>query len=922
MKPLYLTIEGFETFKNKTEIDFEKLGSNGLYLITGKTGSGKTTIFDAITFALYGEASGSYRSINSIRSIDADENVKTEVTLKFEYRGKQYTVTRNPEYQRKSKRGYGITKQVSEAALILPDGKVVTQTGKVTEKIEEILSLKKDQFCQICMIAQGDFREVLFAKTEKRQEIFRKIFNTELFQRLQLRLSEEEKLVASKVNDSEKSMKQFISGIQISDDASEVLCAELTKARDGKMLFNEVPEILEKGILFDKEKKSNYDKELSLTESKIEKLNKEIAQNQQKIQNARELEKSLTLKKISEEEKNKYAEEVKKQENRKDELEKLRQEIAIEKNEFSLYYEIESKKTKLSLIEKQSSELNSKKDKLNLEIKNTEEKIALCEKEFKQLENSGENKEKYSSEKNQLEERKKSLEKLRQDLNLLDALKKNLSELQKEYKTVSDEAERISSEYKKIKKAFFDEQAGIIAQELNEGKPCPVCGSTHHPAPACKSAAAPTQAELDAMEKDNERAEKKAKEKSEAAAVLVGQIKTGEQNVKALSEALGVEAANIEADIKDAQTKCADIEEKIAIEEKKILRKKELSEQIPAAQKNIEGKRSELSEIEKNISQWDGESVGLRAEIAERSAKLKFSSKAEAERAVAEKERIVNSIIADAKSAQENLARAEKNTAEISGKIKQLEKNCKGMNLEEIQIQEKKNSDALIELQNQKSEQVSNNEILFSIISFNENILKKLKAALPEYEKLKKEHQWKLQLSKTANGNLSGASEKIKLEIFIQMYYFDRVIRKANLRFFEMSNHQYELRRCTVAKDARSQTGLDLEVVDHYKGGSRPVGTLSGGEQFQASLSLALGLADEVQESAGGISLESMFIDEGFGSLDDETLEKAMKTLVELTNGQKLVGIISHVESLKNRIDKQIVVTKILGETSKVEVNA
>ena len=920
MRPIKLVMSAFGPYAGRTEVDFEKLGINGLYLITGDTGAGKTTIFDAIAYALYGEASGDLRDSSMLRSKYAELETPTEVELVFAYDGKEYTVKRNPEYERKAKKGDGVTVQKAEAELTYHDGRVVTKIKDVNTAIVEIMGVDRNQFSQIAMIAQGDFRKLLVADTKERQEIFRKIFKTDYYRILQDKIKSEYSAVRNEYEAAQSSVKQYISDIQC--DENNVLIIEANKARNGEMTVEDVVELITKILENDKKSESVTSEKISETEKALEEVTAVLAKAEEYSKAQSELEKSektyaeLTasfeeIKKILEAEKAK-----------KPEQEKLIKEISVIDAEIPKYDELDAKKFELHRLTKQINESNKNLANYLDAEKKISEDIAKMKEEHKVLENAGTNREKLLREKEQAENRKSALENLVKKITVFDVLNANYERAKIAYRDAFDKAESVKNLYEMNYRAFLNEQAGILAENLTEGTPCPVCGSTNHPCLAEKSVTAPTEADVNESKSAYDKARKYAEELSRTAGEIKGQVDSQTEELQKLisdllnsceSGAAQSTAKNIIAEIAE---NLKTINEKIIIEEKNAKRKAELDEMIPKAEERIKKAEEVIAECRQNISALTASCTEIEKQCKSLSATLKFEGKADA---VAKKKALENTLSAMQKAledAEKSYAESEKEIVGLDAKIKQLKKQLSESDAIDIGAAEQKKS-ALTE---EKISLTAVQRIIGIRIDSNTKCLDNINKKSDELSEIEKRKISLNALNNNAIGNISG-KEKIMLETYIQMTYFDRIIARANTRFMKMSGGQYELKRSETADNNRSQSGLDLSVIDHYNGTERSVKTLSGGESFKASLSLALGLSDEIQSSAGGIKLDTMFVDEGFGSLDPESLSQAFRALADLSDGNRLVGIISHVADLKEKIDKQVIITKEKTGGSKIVIS-
>ena len=1309
MKPKKLVISAFGPYADRMELDFERLGGGGLYLITGDTGAGKTTIFDAITFALYGEASGEVRKGEMFRSKYAKPEVRTFVELTFTYQGKDYTVKRNPEYLRPKDRGQGMTMEKANAELIFPDERQpVTKISEVTKAVTELLGLDQRQFRQIAMIAQGDFQKLLLAGTADRSEIFRKMFHTEIYQELQNRLREEAKARWKTYDEKKRSISQYLDNVVCPEDARwkkefdrlkkenfngqvmrgmELLaqCIEWDEEQlrmlkeEQRALYGEIekknqllgkikerqtrqaekeqkenerklllPEVEEK-----KKKSEQAEKEAGICEKLEEQIREEKAclellrkmkQEQEAMtQLQKELQETAEAKGKLQEEQENAKKELEQQKARKEKLSGTEVELArTEQKETYAAEQVQQLSAYCEEIGKTADEEAAKKEEENAlceKIKETEqaagkaaeeaEKLAgqdkVCEKlqeekenvrrkiftlaeAKKQLEKTTDEALQLAGQLKQLQREEEKLqadrtataeqmakrssaalqqEKFRQERETLENLLKSwewackeLEEKQSAYRDGIQKRDNLRKTYQAMESLFLDAQAGILAEKLTEGEPCPVCGAIHHPQPAKRAEHTPDKATLDQKKEELREQEETAAGQSEAAgncsrrvkelreqltacllkkmphereekqgngltetdkessfqeenetqrflpmsdslfcqeavkkaeqlqeeeskqkvrqteyaelektqtrqqenletlkkAIAGAQADLGreEGTQKALEEQLNKEIAEAEKEpgveeVTASAERKGSAEKKGAAEDRdyaetddrnflvgqieKVLsfwenRQKQCGEEFAAAQAKMKRRaecialqkeaessqkkdheqlqrvRSCLEVLQSDRKRWNEKEEKLletleqqRKEIKsadqfENIAEISFTEKqfleiltdtekqlwvrsmqeqrywkekqetlekqkrnllaqkeelqriqleiqAETqkierrEKTIREKELLEAKRKAEQKALQERIQ--EKETKLAGKEEKELLEHIKGWetqkeqrkaaqktakeeldavqkNLTEVQaalaaIQTLEAADEEADLQGQQlpseTELQENLEMLsgrkqeldqryneqYHAANTNQNVYQAVQTQQSQMQEVEEEYKWVNALADTATGNVTG-KRKIDLETYAQMAYFDRILRKANVRFLTMSQGQYELKRQEDGGNIKSKAGLELNVIDHYNGTERSVRTLSGGESFQASLSLALGLSDEIQSYAGGIQLDSMFVDEGFGSLDAESLNQAVKALEGLAEGNCLVGIISHVPELKDRIERKIVVTK------------
>lgn len=909
MRPLKLKISAFGPYSGIAEFDFTKLGTGGLYLITGDTGAGKTTIFDAITYALYGETSGGNREVSMLRSKYADESTPTEVELTFSYRDKDYTVKRNPEYEKLKARGEGTTKQVANAEIIYPDGKVITRIKDVDNAIKEIIGINKDQFCQIAMIAQGDFLKLLLASTKERIEIFRHIFKTELFGDLQERLKRESGKLSDECDTIKRSISQYIGGIVCDEDNTDYI--EVSKAKNGSLPTEEVINLLEKLIADDK--KAEHD-----IAAQEEKLQKELDEIKAKINKAQDvmaakidLEKNEAAFVAETETQKELTSKFETEKSNQPKIKELGEKVAEIKALLPDYDEFETKEKTFNLNKvfiENCAESAAKKEN---EIKAIGEEIAKISEERKTLEKAGEEKLKLETDKKVLTDNADKLGNLKANIVALEKAESDYSQALQDYNNKQSAFERLDGEYKAINKAYLDAQAGILADTLKADEPCPVCGSTTHPKIAVKPENVPTKEQLEDLqvrvdEANNDANSDRTKagnfkgildEKKES---VLGEIKTllGDVAITDAKSLIAVKLSDIDADVEKLDKKISEAKEKIE-------RAEEIDRILPEKNKELETAKEDLTKISDEIKSKTTENASIEKRIGELKTKLSFATKEEAQSKIDEFTENAEQMSKDYDYALKALNVSKEKIASLKSAKEEIVKRLG----DKTDVDIEQENEILNALEDRRETYDCDSKTIHACISANQTALDNIKARSGDLITTEKKYSWVKALSNTANGNISG-KEKVMLETYIQMNYFDRIIARANTRLMIMTDGQYDLVRRKEALNNKGQSGLDLNVIDHYNGSERSVKSLSGGESFKASLALALGLADEIQSSAGGIKLDTMFVDEGFGSLDEESLAAAMKALTSLADGNRLVGIISHVGELKQKIDKQIIVKK------------
>ena len=929
MKPLQLTISGFGPYAGETTLDLAALGERGIYLITGDTGAGKTTIFDAIIFALYGEASGTNRDASMMRSKYADEDTPTFVDLTFLYSGKEYRIRRNPEYLRPKKRGkkadgtVELTKERAEAELTMPDGEVITGAKVVTERVETLIGLSKNQFSQVAMIAQGDFLKLLLAPTTERAKIFRDIFKTGPYLKFQEKLKEKAGELKQSYEDLTKSNHQYLSGIRYSEESEWADAVRNLQEKPTLYTTAETEELI--GQVIDEDLKTKDEYEGQQTE--LAKCQETVNQT---LGKAREQKKAAEQKDAAEEAlkrleaglgevENRYKAEMDKAQER----ESLARSILVEEENLKQYDELEGLLNKERTLERNLVSAAkiiensiSAEDAAGRELKHLEE-------EKNSLEDADVLYQKTVADQEQCANRMSQLAQLGRSLKRWKVEQSSLGQIQATYYTANVEYGRRKAEYDTMEKAYFDEQAGILAQQLAAGQPCPVCGSLEHPVPAILTEHAPDKEALEHQKQVVEQARQEVDRISQDAGQKAGVLETMKEQIvdngKLLLEMDGTVEEIQEALDKawaEAEGLKKELAEAEAVLKKKAARKNEIQKQIPELQRKQKEAAEAKSAAQQQAAAMEAEQKAVKEQIQRSREKLTWPDKAQAVtyvRSLNQKKKALDEALEQARKALEEQNRRREGYRSTMKALEQQLDQAEPLDVEALELENR-------QLTEQLQRVVKGLAEVSGRISENQRTLNLLKRQGKELEQVERQYVMWDELSRTANGRMSGEKQKVMLETYVQMSYFDRILTKANRRLLVMSGGQYELMRRKEANNFQSQSGLEMDVVDHYNGSIRSVKTLSGGESFQASLSLALGLSDEIQSSAGGIRLDTMFVDEGFGSLDEESLNQAIKALNDLSEGNRLVGIISHVAELKERIDKQIVVTKEKSGGSRVQI--
>lgn len=914
MRPIRIEMSAFGPYAGKQTVEMDRLGTSGIYLITGDTGAGKTTIFDAIVFALYGTASSDRRSGDMLRSRYAEPDTPTEVKLVFAYRNKEYEIRRNPTYQRPKLRGEGMTQENASAELRLPGGEILTRTGEVDEKIREILGMTRDQFMQIAMIAQGDFLKLLLAKTEERRKIFSSIFRTGRYARLEERLKQE----------ARQARKTY-------DDLVREIGFEQERAR--------LPEGTDRSGLRDEEYLQAIEKfrdeagiRLEEGEKKQELLRGELDALAARILAAEEQEKR---KKALEETRQQWTKLQAAAEQRKQELEAARSRepeakekearLHVEQDRLQQYDRLEELKQQKTEAEKKQASDEAARKKLEEGRKSLTQQIQDCRQKIKEKEALAGKAAALSGEKERLRSQRAEYNELKTLLEAYEEASEKWSRAATAYQAACGKEREFGESYRRQHRAFLDDQAGILAAELAENQPCPVCGSLHHPSPAMKTDDAPTRETVEQSQKRWEESKTAMDEAGRKAAALRGTRDSSLQHMEEKAKGLNMptEQAALKETLMEEQkrfrSKWKEVTEALAASEAAAEAKVVLEEKLETLQKKQEEDEEAYRKLELESARLQEQIENLSANYSELKETLPYPDRESAGKAASLLDREIREIREAVQSAEENEQAAAGRIQEAEGRMDELQKqiregeSAESMTSAELQENQKKKKEEQLRLQAEAKE----DNLIWETNSAAAGSIRKLSG---EREQAARKYSMLQNLADTANGNLSG-KQRIQLETYVQQQLFDRILVRANTRFRVMSGGQYDLvRRKEYQKN--QQSGLDLDVVDHYNGTTRSVSTLSGGESFMASLSLALGLSDEIQESAGGVQLDALFVDEGFGSLDEETLDQAMKAIQTLAeDGGRIVGIISHVTELQNRIDRQLLVHKMKSGGSTATIN-
>lgn len=919
MKPLKLTMSAFGSYAGKNVIDFTGQ-QQGIFLITGDTGAGKTTIFDAITYALYNQTNGGERNGNMMRSQYARPETETYVELEFLYRGQTYRVRRNPDYKitKTLKNGKIREQKVPHSVeLTLPDGTVFPEKKNATDaKIIEILGLTADQFSQIVMIAQGDFLKLLYTKSDERKMIFSKLFRTDIYWKIQENLRRKSMEMDERIQENDRAFEQEKSRIIPLPESEELPLDELVERL--------------------RERLKDALKEQNLRRANVEELNKKITKYEEinklfrSLEKIRQTGKELEARQAESKERRQQIENARKADKvLVAEQQNLRQQQEVEQSAQAIAKMTETLANDQEMFESLKTQLQESEAKQKREAADIQKKMLALEQSFPSYEALQNARSEEQQAKKVWEDLGKTSE---ESFHKKEAGIAALKEQQKQQEQVVEQtkknweqtslgASESAKHYEHMYEAFLKEQAGILAENLSAGCPCPVCGSTVHPDPAKLSDHAVTELEVEQAKKTRAAAEEKrdlayaafeaektekqklaqAVEKEEADFVLAQTIakqqrKEAEQNYVSLQKiAEQIREKLVYPSFAEAKKQYAAMQKALAAAEQEIERKRQKVSELAEAMNTLKGQKLAEEENQKTAKKLAAKTEKEYAKLLEKSG---FVSEETYHLAILP-ERSRSKLEREEKEYESQCLRQQ-------SEQKLLEKQVSGKtytDTTELNEQLKAEKQALKEAEKTYME-------LHTAYENDRSVLQNCAVYLEKGKKLESEDQVIKSLSKTANGRLSG-SAKIDFETYIQRQYFKQIIHEANKRLLTMSNHQFILKLKEEANTGRkTNEGLDLSVYSLVTDSERDVKTLSGGESFLAALAMALGLSDIVERSAGAIHPDMMFIDEGFGSLDAQSRQQAIEVLGELAGDSRMVGIISHVTELKEQIDRKLVVSR------------
>ncbi|MBR5109640.1 MAG: SMC family ATPase [Clostridia bacterium] len=867
MKPIKLVMSAFGPYAGETTVDFSMFGETGIFLIAGDTGAGKTTIFDAISFALYGEASGGKerRKSKSFRSDYAAAKTETYVELTFRHKDEAWCIRRNPEYERPKIGREGTTTQTANAFLTnLDTGEVIEGLRDVNDRVYELLGLTQDQFTQTVMIAQGDFLKILNASSDDRKALFQKLFNTSLYASLQRKLQEMNSGNTKEKEQLDQRIKIAAGKIDPEPDFPE---------RDSIVLYCQEPkyadllaECLEH--LLDSEKKARdaakQEKETAAEQGT--RLVAAIEQGKAINDDYDALEKAQTALQT-------LLDDHIHMDGQAEKLSTARKAQGLAADE-----------ALLAGNTKEIESLEKELDQAKHALQTAEDALPEAEKQLKTAES-------HTEEADALLASAKKLEDCIPVCKDLEKQQKKLKTQQNKIAGLLDDSKQADEAYTAAKEGYYRSQAGLLAAELTEGQPCPVCGSTAHPHPAELSAEAVTKEAMEAAE----RLHQKAADALHAADTELTALKSGIAACQARLQEAGIREDETETDL-----------------EKRIREMKQQAQQYRDA---VEASRKALSDlhilIEKNRTALD---QGTQRMDALRKAANELHIRFEEKLAAAGFEddrayQLAKLPDAETEALDKQIRVYGEQRKSLTDQVASLEEKLSGKEKTDVAALEQQRLDQdTIRANAENAEKAVSKKL-----TIHEDALKEIKDARRQQKR--REENWAIvrDLYNCCAG-IAGGNRRAKMtfEAYVQQYYFKQVVAAANKRLTVLTDGLFTLRCKEEARDRVHQSGLDLDVLDRATGQWRDVSTLSGGESFLASLALALGLSDVVQAQSGAIRMDAMFIDEGFGTLDENALRNSLQVLSSLADGKRLIGIISHVHDLEERIEKQIFVSKTL----------
>lgn len=874
MKPIKLTMSAFGPYASLTTVDFTRLGTDGVYLITGDTGAGKTTIFDAIAFALYGEPSSTAknREARSFRSDYADPDTETYVEFTFLHKNRTYRIRRSPDYQRPAKRGGGTTTQHHKAEFqCLDTGEIASGVSSVASAVQDVIGLTHAQFTQTVMIAQGDFQQILSASSEKRKALLQKIFNTDEYENIRKELKNQ--------LDATQLQRKTVSA-EIAAAMRSVSAPEDDPDFEQLQLYTSLPEYLEQL--------------LPILEHLIVRQTQQAQDIQTQTLAHRRQSAQLTETIAQCKAVNGQFEELRQKQTQYDAHMADLPACQAKQQQLTLAQKADAITATDSLLEDNRTHLQQQRSRFRTESETVGKLQVQAAQAAARLEKA---KQQYA----QVDDLKQQRTQRKELIPVLESVQKhsrNVLRLQRQAEQLLEENRHIDRKLDLLKLQFYNSQAQLLAQKLEMGKPCPVCGSLHHPAPAQSHAPLVTQEEVEEAEQEKRQSDADLDAARQRLTVAQTALTEAQKRLEALHLDSSITATVLEEQIANLTHSIDAIEEEYTQAQQA---ERSLSIRLAQSTKARDTAQAAVAELERKVQALEEQfaqalaDAGFADRQAYLAAKLPQTQLGKLERE-----------IQNYKTTQQSLQlRIEELNAALEGKTV--------TDTEELE-QARNQADRLA---NELSVQKTRLEVA---LSKNKAAMGTLTGRRSELEALTHRSAVMSELYDCLSGKGS-QNGKLSFETYVLQYYFKQVIAAANKRLYALTDGMFTLRCRQEAKDNQRQSGLDLEVLDRSTGQWRDVSTLSGGESFMASLSMALGLSDIVQARSGNIRLDSMFIDEGFGTLDENSLAQARNLLTRLADGNRLIGVISHVPEMKERIDKKIIIKKtLLGSTIQFEV--
>ena len=883
MRPSKLSICGWGPYKGLVEIDFTKFEGKGLFLITGATGAGKTTIFDAITYALYGALSGEVRDKerSSVRSDFADAATPTYVELCMEHGGKKYRIYRNPEYLRPKKRGgseAGFTKEKENAVLYREDGRVTEGAKEVNAALYEILGLDVHQFKQISMIAQGEFARLLTAAPKDKTKIFREIFATGVYERFAAVLSQrsKEKYVKvaqqrAKLEEDIHAFLQELDALPIEQELKDEICR--LAAGDG-VATDRLEEVLEKAEI-------SLTRQIKEQEKIIDAANKVLLDGKEELAKKEEENKRILRYRQAKEKKDDLAKRREENEGLKGRLQEAQNAAHVEAAELTCRHA-------LSLTEKTKQMIESVRAEVS------EKKMRLGEREAF-VQNRKEIEEVLQSREALLQEQDGATKLVRE----LAALSDGLNKHKERYVALENTHSQRRKEYEELFSLWRRETVGIVAKLLTEGEPCPVCGSVEHPCPATAPEGSVSEEAVEASQNALDMAKEAMDKEYEILLLKKGQAEELEKRHKETLARVEELAAAVEAKSALVPT---EFMEKPCLQARRLLQ--ECVDEVLALQTSVAEKEALITGLSEELIGQEQEYAKARENFEKALKEHGFKDDDAYRKAYLEK------------GVRESMAKTVSSYQEELAAVEELLMSWK----ESLSTTEEHDLSVLEESIAQAKLRYGNANASLQKLLMGKKDTAKLRAQLAQKEAVIEDASKEYGFVKELENIATGANpKKLVFEQYVLAGYFEEILRAANLRFAKMSGGRYEMHRNSEVSDGRVKDNLEIEVMDYYTGRARSVRTLSGGETFKASLCLALGLSDVISSMSGGLYVDTLFIDEGFGALDSESLDQACSALQGLVENRRMIGIISHVPELRERITSQLVIEKT-GAGSSVKI--